>query len=80
MYKTEEEAEENEFPNKFDGSSKHLEADAILKILENIFCHCYFFIDVIISENDIKMQSVLKHASKGPQDKFLKSSKSNLNN
>ena len=58
--------------------SKIMEASVILKIVEDAFYNCFFIIYVIISNNDSKMQAVLKHPSKGAQGQVLKSSKGKL--
>ena len=47
-----EESEEHECPKKFEGSSKIIEASAILKIVEDAFYNRSFIVDVIVSEND----------------------------
>ena len=46
------EAEEHELPKNFKGSSKSMEASAILKMVEDAFYNCFFIIDVIVSDND----------------------------
>ena len=73
-----EEAEEHECPKNFEGSSKSMEASAVLKMVENAFCNSLFIIDIIVSNDDITMRSVLKHPSKGAQGRVLKSSKGKL--
>ena len=72
------EAEEHECPNNFEGSSKSMEASAILKMVEDAFYNCFFTIDVIVSDDDITMRDFLKHTSKGARDQVLKSSKGKL--
>ena len=52
-----------------------MEASVILKMVKDAFYNRFFIIDVIISDDDSKMQAVLKHPSKGSRGKVLKSSK-----
>ena len=73
-----EEAEEHECQNKFKGRSQIMEASAILEMVEDALYNHFFIIDVIISDNEITMQDVLKHPSKGAQSQFLKSLKRKL--
>ena len=61
--KTEEKSEGHEFRKKFGGSSKIMEASAIMKIVEDTFCHCCFIIDVIVGDNYSTMRDFLKHPS-----------------
>ena len=70
-----EESEKHEFTNNFEGSSKSMETDAILNMVEDAFRHCCFIIVVIVSENDSTMQYVFKHPSRGAQGQVMKSSK-----
>ena len=51
-----------------------MEAGAILKMAEDAFHHHCFIIGVIVND-DITIQAVLKHPSKGYQGQGLKSSK-----
>ena len=67
-----EEAEEHGCPKNFEGSSKSIEASAILKIVENALYNHFFIIDVIVSDDDSKMRSVLNHPCKGDQGQVLK--------
>ena len=73
-----EESEEHEFPKNFEGSSKSMEAYAILKMVEDALYNCFFIIDVIVSEDKSTMQYLLKHPSKGARGQVLKSSKGKL--
>ena len=50
-----EEAEEHERPKNFEGSSKSMEAAAILKMVEDACYNCFFIIDVIVSDDDSTM-------------------------
>ena len=72
------EVEEHDYPKNFDGSSKSMEASAILKMLENAFYNRFFIIDVIVRDYESTIRAVLKHPSKGAQDQVLKSSKGKL--
>ena len=47
-------------------------------MVEDALYNHFFIIDVIIADNESKMQDVLKHPSKGAQGKFLKSLKIKL--
>ena len=76
--KRREEPEEHECPKNFEGSSKSMEASAILKMVEDAFYNCLFIIDVTISDVDRTMRAVIKHPSKGAQSQVLKSSKVKL--
>ena len=76
--KRREEAEEHECPKNFEGSSKSMEASAILKMVEDAFYNCFFIIDVIVSDNEITMRAVRKHPSKVSRGQFLKSSEGKL--
>ena len=40
-----------------------MEDDEIMKMVEDAFCHCYFIIGVIIGDDKITMQAVLKDPS-----------------
>ena len=53
--KRREELEEHECPKNFEGSSKSMEASAILKMVEHAFYNRFFIIDVIVSNYDIMM-------------------------
>ena len=50
-----EEAEEHEYSNNFEGSSKSMEASAILKMVEDALYNGLFTIDVIVADNDSKI-------------------------
>ena len=78
MEKGGEEAEENEGPKNFGGTSKSMKADVVLKILEDTLLHLYFIIYVIVSEYEIKIQDVIKHLLMGARGQLLKSSKGKL--
>ena len=55
-----------------------MEASAIMKMVEDALYSQNFIIDIIVSGNDRKIKSVLKHPSKGAQGQVLKSSKDKL--
>ena len=55
-----------------------MEASAILKMVEDAFYNRFFFINVIISDDDSTMRAVLKHSSNGARGQVLKSSKGKL--
>ena len=55
-----------------------MEASAILKVVEDALYNSFFIIDIIVSDDDSTMRSVLKHPSKGARGQVLKSSKGNL--
>ena len=76
--KRREEAEEHECPKNFKGSSKSMEASAILKMLEYAFYNGFFIIDIIVRNDDSTMRYVLKHPSKGARGQVLKSLKVKL--
>ena len=78
MLRKREEAEEHEFPKNFEGSSKSMEASAILKMVEDAFYNRFIIIDVIVSDDDSTMRAVLKHPSKSDRGHVLKSSKGKL--
>ena len=65
-------------PKNFEGSSKSMEASAILKMVEDAFLNRFFIIDVIVSNDDNTMQSVLKYQSKVARGEVLKSLKGKL--
>ena len=50
-YKREEQSEEHEWPKIFEGSSKNMEAAAIMKMVEYTFLNRSIIIDVIVSED-----------------------------
>ena len=50
-----EESEEHECPKNFEGSSKSMEASAILKMVEDSFLNRFFVIDIIVSNDDSTM-------------------------
>ena len=70
-----EEAEEHEYPKNFEGSSKSMEAVAILKMVEDAYYNRFFIIDVIVSGNDSTMRAVLKHPIIGVRGQVLKTLK-----
>ena len=70
-----EESEEHECPKNFEGSSKIMEASAILKMVEDAFYNRFFIVDVIVSDNDSTMRVVLKHPFIGVRGQVLKTSK-----
>ena len=55
-----------------------METDAILKIVEDAFYHFYFIIGVIVSDEDITIQALLKHKPRSFQGQVLNSSKVKL--
>ena len=55
-----------------------MEAYAILKIVEDAFYNRFIMVDVIVSDEDIKMRAVLKHPSIGVWGQVLKTSKGKL--
>ena len=55
-----------------------MEAGAIIKMVEDVFFHLRFIIDVIRSDDDSTIQAVLKHPERGTQGQVLKSSKDKL--
>ena len=73
-----EEEEEHEFPKNFGGSSKSMEASAVLKMVEDALYDQFFIVDVLVSDNDSTMQAVLKHPLIGVRGQVLKSSKGKL--
>ena len=73
-----EESEEHECPKKFEGSSKIIEASAILKIVEDAFYNRFFIVDVIVSDSDRTMRAVLKHPSIGARGQVMKTSNGKL--
>ena len=73
-----EEAEEHECPNSFEGSSKSMEASAILKMVEDAYYNHFFIIDVIVSNDDSTMRAVLKNPIIGVRGQFIKTSKGKL--
>ena len=66
------ESEEHECPKNFEGSSKSVEASAILNMVEDAYYNRFFIIDVIVSDNDITIRAVLKHIIIGVRGQFLK--------
>ena len=42
-----------------------MEADEIMKMVEDEFRHHYFTIDVIVIDDDNTMRAVIKHPSRG---------------
>ena len=73
-----EEAEEHGCPKNFEGSSKSMEASAILKMVEDAFLNRFFVIDIIVSDDDRTMRAMLKNPSKVARVQVLKSSKGKL--
>ena len=67
-----EEAEEHEVPKNFEGSSKSMEASAILKMVEDTFYNRFLIVEVIVSDDDSTMRDVIKHPSIGAQGQVLK--------
>ena len=63
--KRREEAEEHECPKNFEGSSKSMEASAVLKMVEDAFYNRFSIIDVIVRDDDSTMRAVIKNPSKG---------------
>ena len=55
-----------------------MEADSILNMVEDSFCHHYFIISVIVSENESTVRAVLKHPSIGARGQVLSSHKGKL--
>ena len=53
-----------------------MEAGTIMKMVEDAFCHHFFIIDVIVSDDYSTMRSVPKHQSIGVQ--VLKSTKGKI--
>ena len=49
-----------------------MEASAILKMVEDALYNLFFIIDVIVSDNDITMQAVIKHPYKDARGQVLK--------
>ena len=52
-----------------------MDYSAILKMVEDAFYNRFFIICVIVRNNDIKIQAVIKHPYKGAQGQGPKSSK-----
>ena len=52
---------------------KIMEVSAILKMVEDALYNSFFIIDIIVSDDDSTMRSVLKHPSKGARGQVLKS-------
>ena len=71
LEKRREESEEHEFPNNLKGSSKIMEASAILKMVEDDFYNRFFIIDVIVSNDDSTMRVVLKYPFKVARGQFF---------
>ena len=55
-----------------------MEADAIMKMVEDAFRNFRFIIDVIVSDGESTMLDLLKHSSRCDQGQFLKSYKGKL--
>ena len=73
-----EEAKEYECPYKFEGSSKNIEASAILKMVEDAFYNIFSILDVIVSDDDIIMWVVPKHPLINVWGQVMKTSKGKL--
>ena len=73
-----EEALEQDYPKNFEGSSKSLEASAIIKMVEYALYNRFFIIDVINIDYEITIRAVRKHPSKGAQGQVLRLSKEKL--
>ena len=73
-----EEAEEHGCPKKFEGSSKSMEASAILKMVEDALYNRDFIVDVTVSDDDSIVRAVLKHPLIGVRGQVLKTSKGKL--
>ena len=52
-----------------------MEASEILNMVEDALYSCFFIIYVIVSNDNITIQAVLKHTSKGDQGQVMKLSK-----
>ena len=55
-----------------------MEDSTIMKMVEDAFYNHFFIIDVIVSNNDLTIQDVLKHKSIGVRGQYLKSYKGKL--
>ena len=55
-----------------------MEASATPKMVEVAFYNCFFIIDVIVSDDDSTMLSVITHPPKGARGQVLKSLKRKL--
>ena len=55
-----------------------MEAYAILKMVEDAFYNRFFIVDVIVSDDNITMQAVLKPPSIGVRGQVMKTSKGKL--
>ena len=55
-----------------------MEASAVLKMVEDALYDQFFIVDVIVSDNDSTMRTVLKHPLIGVRGQVLKSSKGKL--
>ena len=55
-----------------------METSEILKMVENTFYNRFFIIDVIVSDYDSTIRSMIKHPYKGARGQVLKSSKGKL--
>ena len=73
-----EETEEHDFRNNFEGSSKIMEASAILNMVEDAFYNRFFIIDVIVRDDESTIKSVLNHPSISVRGQVQKSSKVKL--
>ena len=49
-----------------------MKASAIKKMAEDALYNRFFIIDAIFGDDDITIQAVLNHQSKGAQGKFMK--------
>ena len=73
-----EEAEGHNRPKKFEGSSKSMEASAILKMVEDAFYNQFFVVDVIVSDNNGTMRAMLKNPLIGVWVQVMKTPKGKL--
>ena len=73
-----EEVEKNECPKNFEGSSKCMEASAILKTVEDALYNRFFIIDIIVSSDGSTIKDVLTNLSIGVRGQVLKTPKGKL--
>ena len=55
-----------------------MEVSEIVNMVEDAYYNCFFIIDVIVRNYEIKMRAVLKHPSKGDRGQVLNSSKGKI--
>ena len=55
-----------------------MESDSILNMVDDAFYHLLFIVDVIENDDNITIQSMLKHTERCDQVKVLKLSKGKL--